>query len=36
MDENLDWLDLKSLYYNIILPNFYVYESLTEEDIINA
>ncbi|CAD8057721.1 unnamed protein product [Paramecium sonneborni] len=36
MDENLNWLELKSLYYNTILPNFQNYESLTEEDIIIA
>ncbi|CAD8150150.1 unnamed protein product [Paramecium pentaurelia] len=36
MDENLDWLKLKSLYYNTILPNYEIYESLSEEDIIIA
>lgn len=36
MDDNLDWVKLKSLYYNTILPNYDIYESLSEEDIIIA
>lgn len=36
MDENMNWLELKSLYYNTILSNYQNYESLSEEDIIIA
>ncbi|CAD8140882.1 unnamed protein product [Paramecium pentaurelia] len=36
LDENLNWLELKSLYYNTILPNYQNYELLSEEDIIIA
>ncbi|CAD8055259.1 unnamed protein product [Paramecium sonneborni] len=36
MDENLNWLELKSLYYNNILSSFQNYEQLSEEDVIIA